>query len=182
MYPLKPSQKYVKVLVLNKWNAFDQEGHYRISVTLDMPIKVGEPDPPFATAKQSDHQQEEASFELPVFPRDEAALKNRCEALLQIVRKREHGNRVAPFVQQLSHIIDPIAIPYIAKLAENMEETSAINGLMRIGTDEAMEAMILVTQSQYDKRSADGARIILRSKLPQIKDPIIRAKIEAAVK
>ena len=66
-------------------------------------------------------------------------------------------------------------------LVKEAEEIFAIEGLKRIGTDEAWEAMIEVTKSKYDKEAAKYAKAILRRKVSQIHDPKIRKKVEAAI-
>jgi hypothetical protein len=76
----------------------------------------------------------------------------------------------------LSYINDPIAIPYLVKLVQEKEELFAIEGLRRIGTDEAWEEMIVVTQSKYNKGAAAYAKAILRQKIPEIRNPNIRKK------
>ena len=87
-----------------------------------------------------------------------------------------------PIVEELSYVRDPIAIPYISRLIEDHEEWSALQGLRRINTDEAWEAMIPIIDSKHDETTAAYAKQILREKLPEIRDPKIRGKIADAVR
>ncbi len=61
------------------------------------------------------------------------------------------------------------------------QDIEATDGLLRIGTDEAMEAMIVGLESN-DKDAARYARGILRDHLQNVRSPLIRAKIITAIK
>jgi hypothetical protein len=86
-----------------------------------------------------------------------------------------------PIAEELSYVNDPIAIPYLAKLVEQREESEAIQGLMLIGTDEALEAMIAVTKSEYDRAAAAHAKALLRERVSEIRDMDIRRKVLDAI-
>jgi hypothetical protein len=171
---VKQKDIFTKLLVLNEWYDFLREGHYRIKVTLDIPLVKN-------TSKLAQYQREEALLELTILPRNEAALKQTCENLLLRVQKDREIYDIGSLAEQLSYIKDPIAIPYLAKLAETKEvESIAVNGLRRIGTDEAMEAMIVVTKNKYEP-IASLAKAILRKKVNDIKDLNIRNRVIDAV-
>ena len=120
-------------------------------------------------------------LDLTVLPRDEVALRKRCDDLINRLKMEKYFTERAPIAEELSYIKDPIAIPYLTELAEEKEEYNAIRGLMRIGTDEAMEALIEVTKSKYDKEAAAYAKALLREKASEIQDPKIREKVLSAV-
>jgi len=179
---LKPKEKHSQRLILNEWYPFDSPGKYHILIAMDSPIIIGETHLPYINSiNENDHQRDEAALDLTILPRDEAVLKNKCETLFRRLREGNEFSERTPFAEELSYINDPIAIPFLKKLAEEMEEGYAIRGLMRIGTDEAMEAMIAVTQSEYDKDAAASAKDILRKKLDNIKDPNIQKKVNDAI-
>jgi hypothetical protein len=179
---LKTKEKYTQRLLLNEWHPFEAPGDYRIRVSLDMPIIIGETHlPSIGSMDESEHQTEESSCNLTILPRDETVLRNRCEELLRKLQEGYEFFDRTPYAEELSYIKDPVAIPYLARLAEEQEEYYAIQGLMRIGTDEAMEAMIAVTQSEYDKGAAASAKDILRKKLADIKDPNIQKKVNDSI-
>ena len=83
--------------------------------------------------------------------------------------------------KELSYVKDPVAIPYLQALVDEGEDYYAINGLMRIGSDRAMEAMIRAAESN-DVVSARYARSLLRAMLPKIQDQRIRDKVADVVK
>jgi hypothetical protein len=147
-----------------------------------VPVAKGKVGKPYPLDKQQwlTVVTEEARLYLVVLPRNEAALRKRCEALFAELRD-VHGFVPLTISEELSYIRDPIAIPYISKLIEKQEEWSALEGLRRINTDEAWEAMIPITKSQSDKNTAAYAKKILRQKMPEIRDLRIRKKIADAV-
>jgi hypothetical protein len=180
---LKPRGKYSKVLVLNEWYPFDVEGDYRIRITLELPIVALGPEMQLTKSFDKwDHQIEKAVLDLTILPRNEAVLKETCETLLRKVHEAEQNPERSAAANELSYIKDPVAIPYLGKLAGEREEFPAIRGLQRIGTDEVWEAMIAVTKSEYDWIAASMAKDILREKLPTIRNPNIRKKVEAGIK
>ena len=178
---LKPEEQYSARFLLNKWFSFDRAGTYKILAKSALVVLDRTPIP--CAAENHAYFQvivKETILDLTILPRNEAVLKERCDTLLREVTKGRGVHRIRA-LEELSYITDPIAIPYLIKLAEDMEEGAAIRGLTRIGTDEAMEAMIVVTKSEYDKRRAASAKAILRKKLPQIRDPEIRKKVMEAI-
>jgi hypothetical protein len=179
---LDPGGKYRQRILLNRWFAFDIMGDYCIRASLHLPIIEGKTELPWIMEQdENGHQTEETVLNLKILPRDETALKKRCEELFQKLQKATYFTERTPIAEELSYINDVIAIPYMVKLVEEREESHAIQGLMRIGTDEAFEAMIAVTQSEYDKGAADHAKAILRERIYEIRDMNIRKKVLDAI-
>jgi hypothetical protein len=180
---LEPEDKYHQRILLNRWYAFDIPGKYRIIVTLELPIIKGKTELPWIMKQdESGHQTEEVALDLTILPRNEAALKKRCDDLFHKLKETYYFSERTPIAEELSYIKDPIAIPYLAKLVKEKEEGAAIQGLMRIGTDEALEAMILVTQSKYNEAAAAHAKALLREKVTEIRDPTIQKKVMDAIR
>lgn len=179
---LKPDQAYSQRLILDALYSFDQTGNYSMIASAKVPVAEGEVDTPYLLEKNRWAQvaTKEAELSLVILPRNEAALRKRCEALSAKVLEAE-GWVPLSVAEELSYVTDPIAIPYISRLIEKQEEWSALEGLRRINTDEAWEAMIPIIYSQTDKDTAAYARRILREKLPEIRDPKIRKKIADTV-
>jgi len=181
---LKPGDQYSKRILLNHWFQFESPGAYRISVAMELPIIIGKSAVGhIGPTDENGHQSEEAVFDLTILSRNEVVLKERCDDLLQKIQEiGESTTEKLPLVEELSYIKDPIAIPYLAMLLKS--KVFAANGLyalQRIGTDEAIEAMIPATQSE-DKALAASAKSLLREKMiPMIQDPNIRAKALTAV-
>jgi hypothetical protein len=124
---------------------------------------------------------DDAKLHLVILPRDETALRKRCETLYAQLREAREDYDVQRFAKELSYVRDPIAIPYLSKLIGKREEWFAVQGLRHIDTDEAWETMISIANGKYDKVNADYAKSLLREKLPEIRDPKIRRKVETAI-
>jgi hypothetical protein len=181
---LKPSQTYSQRLLLDELYSFDEPGDYSMSALAKVPVAEGKVDTPYLLDKNRWAQvvTEKARLSLVILPRNEAALRKRCEALFAKLREAHEYSEIVPIAEELSYVRDPIAIPYISKLIEKQEEWSALAGLRRINTDEAWEAMIPIINSKFDKTTAAYAKQILRQKMPEIRDLRIREKIANAVR
>lgn len=170
---LRPNRRYSLRLILDEWYEARAPGDYLINVQLVTPITT-------AAGKAVDVNKA-ALLPLKVLPRNEVTLKQKCEQLmLQLQQSKEFPRRSA-IAEVLSYIDDPVAIPYLARLVDEREDIYSIRGLMRIGTDEAAEAMIHATESE-DRESAAYARSLLHQMLPKITDPRIREKVIAVIK
>jgi hypothetical protein len=180
---LTPNQTYTQRLILDELYSFDEPGNYSMVASAKVPVAVGKVDTPYPLEKNKWAQvaTKKVKLNLVILPRNEAALRKRCEALSARLLEVD-GWLPRAIVEELSYVRDPIAIPYISKLINKQEEWSALEGLRRINTDEAWEAMIPIVMSQSDKDTADYAKKILRQKMPEIRDPKIREKIADAVR
>jgi hypothetical protein len=114
---------------------------------------------------------ENAKLSLLILPRDETALRKKCEALYSQLQEAREEYEIQRIAEELSYVRDALAIPYLMKLIEKREEWSTVQGLKRIDTDAAWEAMILVLNSKCGKVTIDYAKSLLRQKLPKIRDP-----------
>jgi hypothetical protein len=176
---LEAQEKYAQRLILNEWFPFDLPGRYLIGLILEMPYKIGETQLPFIGDDGDGRQIEETFFEVLILPRNPIVLRQKCEDLVKRLRQTENALGRMDLANELSHIKDSIAIPYLTMLLEEKQELASIEGLMRIGSDEAMEAMILATKSEYD--AAKYAKELLRQKLPEIRDLRIKEKVRVAI-
>lgn len=195
---LKPQGKFSERIILNEWDipeglaqpsanligrgTFNVPGNYQIAAKLAVPTTGKEPSNPWIS--EDDHPKIEVAetvLNLTILPRNEIVLKQRCENLIRRLRVAHRYDESYPIAKELSYVNDPAAISYLVMLVKETEELLAIEGLTRIGTDEAWEAMIEVTKSKYDKEAAKYAKAILRRKVFQIHDPSIRKKVEAAI-
>lgn len=182
MQYLDPGGKYRQRILLNRWFAFDSIGDYCIRTSLRLPIIEGKTElPQIMEEDEIGRQTEETVLHLKILPRNEAALKKRCEELFQKLQRATYFTERTPIAEELSYVNDVIAIPYMVKLVEEREEGQAIRGLLRIGTEEALEAMIAVTKSEYNKGAADHAKAILRERINEIQDMNIREKVLEAI-
>ncbi len=186
---LAPKETTMKRFLMNDWYEQDEPyfistynlvGNYHIKIKLDLPIIKGKTEQRIVTIEREYyHQTEESELDFAILPRNEAVLKQRCDELFSKWQFAPYRDK-PPLFQELSYITDPIAIPYLAKLADK-EDYYAFFGLRRIGTDKAMEAMIPITRSTHDSNIAAEAKKYLIQNMHKIQDPDIREKIEAAV-
>ncbi len=170
---LEPKRTYTQRMILNEWYEFDCPGSYRVEIRLTLPVQ--------ADSRLSAVISKENVLEFEILPRDEAVLERRCRMLLNSLKGEKWLARRSAMARELSYIKDPVAIPYLQALVDEGEDYYAINGLMRIGSDRAMEAMIRAAESN-DVASAQYARSLLRAMLPKIQDQRIRDKVAAVVK
>jgi len=124
---------------------------------------------------------EDAKLRLLILSRNETVLRKKCEVLYSHLQEAHEEYDIQRIAEELSYVRDPLAIPYLTKLIGKQEEWFAVQGLRHIDTDEAWETMISIANGKYDKVNADYARSLLREKLPEIRDPKIRRKVETAI-
>ena len=130
---------------------FNQEGSYVVSLTYDGAV----------TGQDATIQvQRQARWEFTLGSRDVAALRRRCEELLDIIlsplRSKEHTNAVAALVS----IRDEAAVPYLLRSAEaRVLATDEVAALERIGGPEARSALEKLARSanRWTAASAKGA-------------------------
>jgi len=158
-------QIYSQRLILDEWYEFRWPGDYLVEVRCEAAMAT----------------QNEGMLHIKILPRSECVLQQRCTELIQQLKKTRSFPKRSEIARELSYVKDPVGIPYIASLIEEREDYYAIAGLMRIGTDEAMEAMIPATQSE-DVESARYARGLLRQMLPKIRNAEIREKVKAVIR
>jgi hypothetical protein len=149
-----------------------------------VPVAIGKVSLPYKIDKSQYPQVviEVAKLSLLILPRNETALRRRCEALYGQLQEAREAYDIQRIAQELSYVRDPLAIPYLTKLIEKREEWFAVQGLKDIDTDASWEAMILVVNRKCNKVTVDYAKSLLRQKLPKIRDPGIRRKIEYAIR
>jgi hypothetical protein len=120
---LKPGKIYSQKLVLNEWFQFDEVGTYKIDIRLAAPIMDGNHELPLEPFS--------ASFD--ITERSPEQLAQVCEKLLDEIKNAELPDQVLAPASALSHVVDPIAIPYL-KDAQRipLASQSATEGLRRI--------------------------------------------------
>jgi hypothetical protein len=167
--------KYRRQFILNEWHDFAVPGQYQIEMWIDRDVTT-------VFGKVLDVQKH-ALLTLNILPRYAPELIRRCQEFLRQVRNiRKRGSNPTDAAYVTSFFADPACIPCIQSLYYEEEDVEATDGLKRIGTDEAFEAMILGTKSKKDREAAAYARGILRDNLPKIKNPRVRAEIIDAIK
>ncbi len=173
-FALGSGQTYEQSILLNEWFDFSTLGRYRIDVQLTTPI-INQDRMNVAAGTKS-------SFYLEIRPMDSAHLKRVCEDIAAQVMGSSSYEEAAKAANVLSFINDPVAVPYLEETlhSDKMVEQYAINGLRKIGDNEA----IRVLTSALKMRKGDAA-ILARSALLTIErkstDPSIKEQIKQAL-
>ena len=107
-----------------------------------------------------------ASFK--VLPRDESRLKAACEKLAQKIESSNLNVRdMSAAASALAYVDDPVVVPYLERALRSGKyvEASVINGLARVGTEDAAQVLItMVRESAAWPPNADtsaGIRAML---------------------
>lgn len=108
-------------MLLNEWEAFEQVGMYTIQITLP---GVGS-----------------GTLTVIVGPRDPAHLNEVCNELATRAIETDNSAQILSATHTLSFVIDPVAVPYLAKVALRKDEPDAYRGLERIGDSNAVSAL-----------------------------------------
>ena len=104
---LEPGERYSGMLVLNEWFTFEELGTYQIGVRLATPIT--------SDGKPVTTNSFLGSFE--VTDRDPARLDAICRRLVQQVKSAKADADADEAVFELSHVQDPLAIPYLEEVS-----------------------------------------------------------------
>jgi hypothetical protein len=172
---IEKGESFHRQYILDEWHKFAEPGTYKLKIWFSTNIVTRTGDPV--------EVQRETVLTVRILPPDSTKLVHRCEELLEQVRAIRKKNERFPteIAQIMSYMNDPVCIPCVQSLYQEAEDVEATDGLRRIGTDEAFEAMILGTQSK-DKEAANYARGILERQLPKISNARVRNEILSAIK
>ena len=164
-----PGGDYKEPLVMNQWFPFSTQGTYSLTSKLSSDIETQ--DGSIRVAGQTE--------QLRVNPRDPVRLNKICAELAKQVQMATDVE-VARFpTLELSHVEDPIAVPYLAQVirAHTLAYASAIPGLERIGNDDAVEVLL----SALSENWGDTAELATRS-LARMQDRITNPRLKETVK
>jgi hypothetical protein len=122
------------------------------------------------------------SLDVTVDPSDGAALSRFCQATLtRLLAARTYESALdAAYV--LAYVRDPEAIPYLERAFQVSDPVQAlfVEGLEAIATDQAIEALLRVTEKASPTETW-GARDALRRLAARTNDPGLRARILARI-
>lgn len=167
---IAPDETFTMLLPINKWFDFDVPGRYFLEIGtrkaltteagLELPALTG------------------GNLEIEVGPREPARLKRICADL-----EGRALNSQAPgwfeAAETLSHIHDPVAVPYLARLLGTRDDLTYVlaEGLERIGDGPAVDALLAhANDGAEDRRNAvRSALAVIESKTH---DPEILRKIQ----
>ena len=155
---LGPGERLRQQLLLNEWASVTTPGEYKLDVRLATPIEIGS-GTKFVT--------EPYHISFKVLPRDESHLKAACERLGRQIESTKDVNEMNDAASALAHIDDPIVVPYLERALRSGKyvEHSVINGLARIGNEDAAQILIAVVKESPawppSMETAAGSRAIL---------------------
>lgn len=156
---LKPGAAFVKPLLLNEWNDFKASGTYHIALALLPAEGAGD-------SGTGEHPRTE--FTVHVTRRNPAQLERVAEELAgQAIRSKTMAISMDA-AKALSYIRDPQAVGNLARVLQqgSLVEEYAIAGLARIGTPEAVAAL-LAAQDHPREEVRDAVRNALENLQPQ---------------
>ena len=158
--------------MINKWYNFESEGTYQLKIAMKAEI-LTEPTQ-YIEAKC----EEAIVIEAP----DPEQVGREAQGLLQIITRSTTFNEASAAATKLISITDPSVIQYVADgAAANVQVAPIlIDGLAKIGSDEAIDALFRLAASsdQTLRMMAIGALETLKS---TEKDPALQKKIESGL-
>jgi hypothetical protein len=169
---VEPGNSYSKLLLLNRWGDFDLPGRYILDIEATRPIitdngtKLGIPT--------------DGHLIIDVGPRDPHRLERICDDLLRKVIDSWPRVTDMETAAALSYIKDPVAVPYLSKLAEvgnGSFHPVAISGLARIADETAVDALIPLANATKDPIDRQVAQSLLGKIMSTTTNPLIRQKI-----
>jgi len=167
---IEPGADYQQRIVMNQWFNFNIPGEYTLTSQLSTDIELadGEDLPP-----------PNRITELRVRPRDPLRIEKMCQELLTQVENATTVDAEREPALELSYIVDPIAVPYIARLLSEhrLNYHLAVPGLERIGNDAAIEALIAATNDSYGDMAELARRALTRIE-PRISNPNLRETVQ----
>jgi hypothetical protein len=157
---LKPGAKFVKPLLLNEWNDFTATGDYHITVAL-LPAER-------TTNDEGTGERPRTGFTVHVTPRNPARLQRVAE---ELAAQAIGGKTMATSMdaaKALSYMRDPQVVSSLVRVLQqgSLVEHYAVDGLARIGTPEAVAALM----AEQDNPSEE-VRAAVRTALENLQQP-----------
>jgi hypothetical protein len=162
-------------LPVSRWFDFDVPGRYTLEIEYTRPF-VSDGRLPFPLPPG--HR-----MVIDVAPRDAAGLQRICSGLENKSMELPTSAESYESAATLSHIKDPVAVPFLARLLAAREKMAPglVGGLQAIANEAAVDALISFANDELEER-----RLLARGALSRIesktKDAMIRLKIERALK
>ncbi len=129
---LAGGESYSQILLLNEWTSFEEEGSYRLRLSLEVPHQTVVSGGALA-----------AEAVISVVPRDPVRLAATCESLASQAAKPDaavssHGGRA------LSYVSDPACLPALARAVRESPhgKEGAITALARLSTPGAIDGVV----------------------------------------
>jgi hypothetical protein len=169
---IEPGQSFTQGLCLNEWFQFSATGKCVVEVELDKPIQK--------EGGQSTVVRSRLSLE--VTPRNAERLKEVCDVFIKQVLNSTSFEEASTAAIFLSYVTDEVAVPYLAQALtlNKMVETFAIDGLERIGNEEAV-SLLISTLNMRDALAPPLAKQSLQKIESESTDPILKERIRQAI-
>jgi len=134
---LNAASTFERKVLVNEWYQFSKAGSYGIQVKLSaLALKT-------ASGALLANEVSSPRMLLQVDPADPSKLSELCQALLDAARTSRGYAKQAEAGLALSYILDPVAVPYLAKLAKMRGlDGMSVAGLARIANVEGVEEVI----------------------------------------
>ena len=163
---------YEQLLVLNQWFQFDSTGQYSLTAQLNTRTHLSE-------TGNVDPKPEYIPFEIK--ERTPERLTKICSDLAEQVKLAPNAQVAQEPALLLSYVEDPIAVPFLSQLlgAHKLVEGSAVSGLERIGSEDAVKVLISALTSGYGD-APSLARQALGMILKKTPDPSVKEIIREA--
>jgi hypothetical protein len=169
---LRPGEKSVKTLILNRWFRFDDVGEYEIQISLD---------PSGPDGKKIANELKAKPLHIRVEGRNSQRLAMRCDRLLQEIQSEQSAEKKLAAMAALRYIRDPVAVPALLTISRRSDfGMEAVRALLAIGDPEAIHALLQVLRSS-DGEVRAAAKAALQTLLTQVSDPAIAEEIRNAL-
>jgi hypothetical protein len=134
---LKAGSTFERRVLVNEWYQFSKPGRYGIQLQVTaLAIRT-------ASGTLIANEASSPPMLLQVDPADPTRLSEVCQNLLESVRTSRGYAKRAEDAVALSYILDPVAVPYLAKLAKTPQlEDVGVLGLARIANAEGIEEVL----------------------------------------
>jgi hypothetical protein len=134
---IKPGGTFKRNVLVNEWYQFSKAGSYSVQVKLkDLALET-------ASGSLVSNEVLSPAVLLQVNPADATTLSEVCESLLESAQTSRGYTKRAEDAVALSYILDPVAVPFLAKLAKTPQlEMVGVLGLARIADREGIEQVI----------------------------------------
>jgi len=129
-----PNGEYARALLVSRWYQFTKPGDYKLRFAPSGPLQTASGETIVLTPQE---------LTLSVGPRDPARLQEICGRLAKAAAGYGDYGALREAADTLALVQDPAAIPYLGQVLayHNLVSEIAVNGLVRIGSPEALEVL-----------------------------------------
>lgn len=158
---INPGETYTREFVIDEWYQFDSIGKYEVQASLRFPIAV---------ANLSFIPTSGTASTILIEPRDEAALRRRCDDLATRISMPRFVDDDGYAARALSAVRDPVAVPYLIRALYSdfpYGRSIAVRALTKFSTPEAIDGLIPIARAGGPDASLIRAHLLQTAqKLP----------------